>query len=542
MEGRSGGGPRPKALCFVGLVQTLGEGGSKMSGLGGRALRSTVVCAVALAALQSTSAEDQEPKPMDFAEALDVARASVAMLEATVEEEPPSYGAGVIVGAKDGKVWIATANHVVRRGGKTADDIRVDLRIGPKGSRKGTLQEVHDPLTRKDGSSGLDLAVITVPQHEADVVPTDVLSAGPPTATRRVYPVGFARGEKKWDAPAAGATVAEVRDGVIRFQSSVADVGYSGGGLFDEHMLLAGIVRRDEGPNTDAISIDPVMRQLRKWRVPVTLVNGRGVTTISPEDRKMFPIGDASLTACIDLPQANPHVAAYKTRLDREMAAFAAANPRYDNTDRVNMFYVSSDDKRGTLVPTDVDITGWSSMFPKWTAEPEVFLACRMLTADLHFFRSAPAHLELVGTPEGPLADLHIQFSRMISPVPSHRGQNRHTTEISYSIHQKKLGLNAWEMTSSITSFENRGTMSSLLDLRDCTLAVDVTLGNAPKKHEPAVNAIRAKALLRNLNLSLGRRISIPEESFRSIDRPGAMPVLVFRFPASYTDLVKMFN
>lgn len=66
---------------------------------------------------------------------------------------------------------------------------------------------------------------------------------------------------------------------LVRFESSVADVGMSGGALFSEHGALLGMVRKISGGEggPKALAIGEIARQLERWGVPFSLEESREV-------------------------------------------------------------------------------------------------------------------------------------------------------------------------------------------------------------------------------------------------------------------------
>ena len=66
-------------------------------------------------------------------------------------------------------------------------------------------------------------------------------------------------------------TIGEKR--ILRFASSVADVGMSGGALFSEHGALLGMVQRISGGTggPQALSTETIIRKLERWKIPFSL-------------------------------------------------------------------------------------------------------------------------------------------------------------------------------------------------------------------------------------------------------------------------------
>ena len=88
-----------------------------------RRVRSTVL-AVAFAVASGATLEAQDAS---VAAASRETEQIVVMIRCTLDGEP-SIGAGILVGMANDRLYVVTANHVVRRGATEATDIRLELR------------------------------------------------------------------------------------------------------------------------------------------------------------------------------------------------------------------------------------------------------------------------------------------------------------------------------------------------------------------------------------------------------------------------------
>lgn len=212
---------------------------------------------------------------------------NVVMLETEIEGEP-SVGAGIVTGARQGQLVIATANHVVRRGPATARRVTLRFRAWPDQPVRGLVLPFHDPV--------LDLAAVAVPLAEAraaggpDLVARYVnvrlpeyafgesfhfdnnryaLATEAPSRGTSVVAVGHAGG-RRWFAPQQTATVDRVSDDDISFEQQFLTPGYSGGALFGPDGLL-GMIRSDAPPFGSALPMPRIRRAFRDAGLPFVL-------------------------------------------------------------------------------------------------------------------------------------------------------------------------------------------------------------------------------------------------------------------------------
>jgi S1-C subfamily serine protease len=183
-------------------------------------------------------------------------------------------GAGILFGAQEGRLYIATANHVVRRGPAEAQGLTVQLRPLPGEPLPATLLRHAD--------RGLDLAVLSVqgweaPGFSADQLPFDrlgdvgMLERGDP-----VYALGYPRG-RPWQVNATPEVFSEQRGDLLYFESSFIAGGSSGGGLFNRRWELLGMVRADQPPQGVAVALDRLLETLGDWGYPIHFRTAAGI-------------------------------------------------------------------------------------------------------------------------------------------------------------------------------------------------------------------------------------------------------------------------
>lgn len=192
----------------------------------------------------------------------------VAIVECRLTDGP-RIGAGIVVGASRDTLYIVTADHVVESCRSRPDSVRVRLRTRPDDAIPASLAVEAD--------ADLDLALLKVTDEAhagslADSLHFDRL--GEPESLQRgdfVYSLGSPRG-RRWDLSVAAEPVAENTGDRLFYQSTVIGPGHSGGALLDTELLLVGMLRSDQPPNGEAISIARVLDRVRAWGYPVQLV------------------------------------------------------------------------------------------------------------------------------------------------------------------------------------------------------------------------------------------------------------------------------
>ena len=211
-------------------------------------------------------AQDQAAARKELDKTIDKTSLLVVMLTDQLGAAP-SFGAGIVFGRDHERLYIVTANHVVRRGNVAARNILVTFKSSPARHLKGTL------LPQADREA--DVAVIAVEgwdQQGVDAcsLPFDRLgNAGGLQRGNTVYAIGNPNGEN-WRMPTPDRLY-KVDPGELMFQSAFIAVGSSGGAVLSSDARLVGMVRRDEAPSGSAIPMSVVLPLVAKWRYPVQL-------------------------------------------------------------------------------------------------------------------------------------------------------------------------------------------------------------------------------------------------------------------------------
>jgi alpha-tubulin suppressor-like RCC1 family protein len=178
------------------------------------------------------------------------------------------FGAGIIVGANADILYIATANHVVRRGTREAQRVVVQFRGGAGHPTPAKL------LPNRD--EALDLAVLSVSglkdiPIDPGSLPFDRL--GDPQALNRgdpVFLIGHPNG-LAWRMNTVPERFTERREQSLNFESNLLAKGHSGGALLNEDSDVIGMLKSDQPPYGEAIDIYAIARTLAAWGYPVKL-------------------------------------------------------------------------------------------------------------------------------------------------------------------------------------------------------------------------------------------------------------------------------
>lgn len=228
------------------------------------------------------------------------------------------FGAGIIVGASAGELYVATARHVVR-GAAPAHTTWVLFPTGD--SARADVASYSDQL---------DLAVLRIPadpERLARWIPRSWdrrAARGSVDSDDPVNPVGCPQ-DRCWQAPTPADRVMWAGSLEILFQSAFVGVGSSGGALFNRSWEVVGMVTVDEPPRGGAIPIDKVVAQLDTWGIPVGLREPRfprggyrtsvGATVMNatqgPRSGARLPSGRVTLVRQV-LPAVSWHVSALR--------------------------------------------------------------------------------------------------------------------------------------------------------------------------------------------------------------------------------------
>ena len=196
-------------------------------------------------------------------------------------------GSGIIIGSGADRLYIATANHVVRQGPKKLEQVQVRFKFLPG-------QEIGAEVL-SDFDRDLDLAVLSVKGVQALAIPLEEIPfqlVGTPAGLKRgdeVFTIGYPRGTR-WQVNVSPDLIAGTIGDKLEFESQLVANGHSGGGLFDRDWNLVGMITADQPPNGVAVRIDRVIQQMKRWDYPVELTRREPETPPPAQDTEMAGI------------------------------------------------------------------------------------------------------------------------------------------------------------------------------------------------------------------------------------------------------------
>jgi hypothetical protein len=184
-----------------------------------------------------------------------------------------TQGAGIIVGLANERIYIATANHVVR-------DYKTDEVFESLFARFFDLKGELIPLqVLIDFNQDRDLAVLSV---NANLIPQSIVSSIMPLSVGdtdslifgdRVFNIGY-QDATVWKMPGSGEYLNKDIDNLI-LSSGTIKPGSSGGGLFNQQGQLLGIVLDTK---VNVLRIDVVIEFLNQWGYPVNFLGDGSVS------------------------------------------------------------------------------------------------------------------------------------------------------------------------------------------------------------------------------------------------------------------------
>jgi len=191
----------------------------------------------------------------------------VVMIRCSLDGQE-SIGAGIIFGAGNDRLYVVTANHVVRLGATEATNIRVELRSLPGEPMPATLTTSFDAKR--------DVAVLSISGVKAagiDVarIPFDRLGA--PLSLARgdgVFALGYPQG-RPWGSNVAPTPISSTSDSLLTFETTLVSRGHSGGALLNQRREIVGMLLNVQPPDATSRNIVQVLAMLREWRFPVAL-------------------------------------------------------------------------------------------------------------------------------------------------------------------------------------------------------------------------------------------------------------------------------
>jgi alpha-tubulin suppressor-like RCC1 family protein len=183
-------------------------------------------------------------------------------------EDGNRFGAGIIFGAANDEVYVVTANHVVRDGDRPSQDVQVEF-YAERGKHLLGKVAMHFDIDH-------DLAVVIVPNAKAQGIDVNAFPfdrMGDPTELTEGDPVFLAGHphDVPWSVSVTPDGFVETQQEWLRFESKSLFRGHSGGALLNSRFEIVGLLKSDEQPNGEALSIAKVLAILKEWGYPIRL-------------------------------------------------------------------------------------------------------------------------------------------------------------------------------------------------------------------------------------------------------------------------------
>ena len=183
-------------------------------------------------------------------------------------------GAGLVVGRKDGQVYVVTAGHVVRNLRESARDIKIQFSNNPG-------EEIAATLWPTEFDKGVDLAVLIVPEAS---VPKSIVSLKSLPVARLSDEVEIGEGAfllgqpggNNWSGNKSPEKITSVTSTAIEVESPSVVPGMSGGATFDEGLRIIGLIVEAENGLARAIPLKFLKETLEQNGYPFELVDADG--------------------------------------------------------------------------------------------------------------------------------------------------------------------------------------------------------------------------------------------------------------------------
>jgi plastocyanin len=249
-----------------------------------RTLASVIAAACSLAVEPDARIRPLQEEKTPAADVEDLAKQLVVMVRGKIDDTSV-IGAGIIFGIGQDRIYVVTANHVVRQGPQ--NEI-----TGLEVLFKWLPGEWIPARLLADASPELDLAVIAI-LNAGSVLPARSLPfdrlAADIKRTDQVFTIGYPAGQP-WFSRVTPDTAATPTSDAVPFETTFLQQGHSGGALVNRDWEIVGLIKQDQPPVGVAVRMERVIEQLKRWGYVVSLTAHSAATTAT----KPSPSGESS--------------------------------------------------------------------------------------------------------------------------------------------------------------------------------------------------------------------------------------------------------
>jgi hypothetical protein len=188
------------------------------------------------------------------------------------------FGAGIIIGSSDKRLYILTANHVLRGGAGSQVFDKLRVRLWAPWSASRWVELGGDSVQPLEYDTDLDVAALALELPEslgnyAQQIAVDCLTSSHAVSVRMpVHLIGQA-GLVSWNYSTTGNQVAQKPTAdLIQVETAVeAASGYSGGGAFTSQWELVGLIQSDAPPELRVLPIHKALAWAARKSYPISL-------------------------------------------------------------------------------------------------------------------------------------------------------------------------------------------------------------------------------------------------------------------------------
>jgi hypothetical protein len=242
-------------------------------------------------------------------------RHNVVAIKAKWENNKINNGFGWVVGVNDNKVYIVTANHIVRGKKRGAIDRSPTVTLYLE---KKEIIGLVTLLPQSDNT--MDLAILEMPLPDNLLLKFAVADFNEPTKSTRVTYIGAAN---KWDVPSKPeGIITNSNENQLFVEGLNVDVGTSGAPLIGQNGILGMFISNaatssvETSVNTATVlTISAIKNKVEEWQYPWSLSSSVPSFYLSGDWHYLYP-GDKPIKASVSANDETPHHYAFKAHLE----------------------------------------------------------------------------------------------------------------------------------------------------------------------------------------------------------------------------------